>query len=211
MPKPPTAGARVEPVIKHYKWINQPRAWRQVDDTGPLSVLEWSITGMDTLDICILDVDVLFLRSDLLPSSLLKESLVCACISCFVSDSLWPHGQYTARFLCPWNSPGKNTGVGCHALLQGIFPTHGSNPGLLLSGRFFTIWATRKGQGKPYSRSCSSTQHGFLPRQTKLENELMQLCFFTSWVWLLTGIILFTFWLLCRYKVTVYWNLFRFL
>ena len=28
-------------------------------------------------------------------------------------------------------SPGKNTGVGCHALLQGIFPTQGSNPGLL--------------------------------------------------------------------------------
>ena len=31
---------------------------------------------------------------------------------------------------CPWNSPGKNTGVGCHALLQGIFPTQGWNPGL---------------------------------------------------------------------------------
>jgi len=27
--------------------------------------------------------------------------------------------------LCPWDSPGKNTGVGCHALLQGIFPTQG--------------------------------------------------------------------------------------
>ena len=33
--------------------------------------------------------------------------------------------------LCPWDSPGKNTGVGCHALLQGIFLTQGSNPGLL--------------------------------------------------------------------------------
>ena len=33
--------------------------------------------------------------------------------------------------LCPWDSPGKNTGVGCHALLQGIFPTQGSNPCLL--------------------------------------------------------------------------------
>ena len=30
-----------------------------------------------------------------------------------------------------WDSPGKNTGVGCHALLQGIFPTQGSNQGLL--------------------------------------------------------------------------------
>ena len=49
-----------------------------------------------------------------------------------VSDSLWPHGLGPARLLCPWNSPGKNTGVCCHALLQGIFPTQGSNLGLLL-------------------------------------------------------------------------------
>ena len=33
-----------------------------------------------------------------------------------------------ARLLCPWDSPGKNTGVGCHSCLQGIFPTQGSNP-----------------------------------------------------------------------------------
>ena len=42
-----------------------------------------------------------------------------------VSNSLQPHGLY----LCPWNSPGKNTGVGCHCFSQGIFPTQGSNPG----------------------------------------------------------------------------------
>ena len=48
-----------------------------------------------------------------------------------VSDSLQPHGLQPARLLCPWDSPGKNPGVGCHALLQGIFPTQGSNPGLL--------------------------------------------------------------------------------
>ena len=39
---------------------------------------------------------------------------------------LWPHGL-PARVLCPWDFPGKNTGVGCHFLLQGIFPTQGSN------------------------------------------------------------------------------------
>ena len=48
-----------------------------------------------------------------------------------MSDSLRPHGLYIAQFLSPWDSPGKNTGVGCHALLQGIFPTQGSNPCLL--------------------------------------------------------------------------------
>ena len=47
-----------------------------------------------------------------------------------ISDSLWPHGLYPARFLCPWNSPGKNTEVGCHSILQGVFPTQGWNPGL---------------------------------------------------------------------------------
>ena len=47
-----------------------------------------------------------------------------------VSDSLQPRGLQSARLLCPWDSPGKNTGVGCHALLQGIFPIQGSNPDL---------------------------------------------------------------------------------
>ena len=37
------------------------------------------------------------------------------------SNSLWPHRLYPTRLLCPWNFPGKNTGVGCHFLLQGPF------------------------------------------------------------------------------------------
>ena len=36
--------------------------------------------------------------------------------------TLQPYELQPARLLCPWDSPGKNTGVGCHALLQGIFP-----------------------------------------------------------------------------------------
>ena len=48
--------------------------------------------------------------------------------------------------LCPWRFPGKNTGVGCHALLQGIFPTQGLNLYLFMSpasaGGFFTTGAT---------------------------------------------------------------------
>ena len=42
-----------------------------------------------------------------------------------MSDSLQPHGLYS-----PWDSPGQNTGVGSLSLLQGVFPTQGSNPGL---------------------------------------------------------------------------------
>ena len=37
----------------------------------------------------------------------------------------------SSKLLCPWSSLGKNTGLGCHSLLQGIFMTQGSNPGLL--------------------------------------------------------------------------------
>ena len=50
----------------------------------------------------------------------------CVCESrSVVSDSLWPHGLYS-----PWNSPGQNTRVGSHSLLQGIFPTQALNPDL---------------------------------------------------------------------------------
>ena len=59
-----------------------------------------------------------------------------------MSDSVRPYGLQPAS-LCSWDSPGKNTGVGCHALLQGIFLTQRSNLHLLhlttLAGRFFTI------------------------------------------------------------------------
>ena len=48
-----------------------------------------------------------------------------------MSDSLWPHGLQPARLLWPWNTLGKNTGVENHFLLQGIFPTQGSNLGLI--------------------------------------------------------------------------------
>ena len=45
--------------------------------------------------------------------------------------SLRPYELYPARFLCPWDIQGKNTVVGCHSLLQEIFLTYKSNPGLL--------------------------------------------------------------------------------
>ena len=45
-------------------------------------------------------------------------------------ESLQPSGLQPANLLCPWSSPGTNTGVGCHFLLQGIFPTQGLNQGL---------------------------------------------------------------------------------
>ena len=46
--------------------------------------------------------------------------------------------DYSPPVLYPWDSPGKNAGVGCHALLQGIFLTQGSNP--RLSGLMYCRW-----------------------------------------------------------------------
>ena len=77
-------------------------------------------------------------RHSLSKGSFLKEKGIwvlpqlCESVShSFVSNSLQPHGLYSTRLLCPWASPGENTGVGCHSLLQGIFSTQGLNPGLL--------------------------------------------------------------------------------
>ena len=59
-------------------------------------------------------------------------NLGCVCVSRSVlSDFLWPNGLQPSRLLCPWNSPGKNTGVDCHSLFQRVFTTQGLNSGLL--------------------------------------------------------------------------------
>ena len=52
------------------------------------------------------------------------------CVTSAVFHSLQPQGLQPARLFGPWNSPGKNSGVGCHALLQQIVPIQGLNLGL---------------------------------------------------------------------------------
>ena len=65
-----------------------------------------------------------------------------------MSNSLRPHGLKPSGLLCPWNSPGKNTGGGYHSLLQGIFKTRNWTWVSLIAGRLFTIWATRESPPK---------------------------------------------------------------
>ena len=52
-------------------------------------------------------------------------------VASVIFDSLRPNGLLPTSLLPPWDSPGKNTEVGCHFLLQGIFLTQGLNPCLL--------------------------------------------------------------------------------
>ena len=57
---------------------------------------------------------------------------MCVCsVASVMTNSLQPCGLQPARLLCPWDSPDKNTGVGCHSLLLEIFSTQGSNIPLL--------------------------------------------------------------------------------
>ena len=75
-------------------------------------------------DLCTKDVHCFIVYSS---EKLERENCYCS----VMSDSLWPHGLEPTRLFCPWDFPGKNTGVGCHSLIQGIVPTQGLNSGLL--------------------------------------------------------------------------------
>ena len=74
----------------------------------------------------------------------LNNNMCCVCVCvCFsqhqkkmllpsiMPDSLRPHGLYPTRLHCLWDFLDNSTGVGCHFILQGIFPTQGSNLNLL--------------------------------------------------------------------------------
>ena len=81
-----------------------------------------------------------------------------------------------ARLLCPWDSPGKNTGVGCHALLQGIFPTLGWKLCLLCRLHWQAGSLPLAPPGKQGHNSSSTNRTG-LPR--KAANTSQQ------WTWVL--------------------------
>ena len=79
-------------------------------------------------------------------------SVCCCCLVAKLCPTLLqPHGLKPTRLFCPWYSPGKNSGVGCHALLQGIFNT-GIKPRSLVSparaGEFLTISTTWEAHSK---------------------------------------------------------------
>ena len=71
------------------------------------------------------------------------------CVCSVMSNSLKAHGLQHDKLLCPWDFPGKNTGMSWHFLLQGIFLTQELNQSLAspaLAGRFFTTHATWEAQ-----------------------------------------------------------------
>ena len=88
---------------------------------------------------------------------------VCVCVCVYVRNWLCPTlceppGLYPARFLCPWSFPGKNTRVGCHFLLQGIFPDPGTEPVPLVSSVLASPSFTTLPHGKPHVWVCTQSR-----------------------------------------------------
>ena len=89
-----------------------------------------------------------------------------------MSDSLWPHGLYS-----PWNSSGQNTGMGRHFLLQGIFLTQGSNPGLS-HYRHISYQLSHQGSPKSVNKCCLLLHYGlYLPVLREIIESLKEFSF----------------------------------
>ena len=90
-------------------------------------------------------------------------------------NSFWPHGLYS-----PWNSPGQNTGVGSHSLLQWIFPTQRLNPNLPHCRRILYCLSY---QGSP--RILEWVAYPISSRSSQPRNQTRVSCitgrFFTNW------------------------------
>ena len=121
---------------RSYSLENRPGSSQGVEDTPQiLSVFlrtMFSLHFHHLLVVIVLYVCVTVCRYPLLS----EASLYATCVQAKLFQSrltLQPKGLWSSRLLWPWGSPGKNTGVGCHALLQRIFPTQGLNPSLLIS------------------------------------------------------------------------------
>ena len=92
---------------------------------------------------------------------------MCVCeVSSVMPNSLQSYGLYPARLPCSHGPPGKSTGGGCHALLQGIFPNQGMNPRLLSLLHwqigFFTTSATWEAHFKSIFQTNTLSNSGLI-------------------------------------------------
>ena len=92
-----------------------------------------------------------------------------------VSYSLQPQGLYS-----PWNSPGQNTGMGSLSLLQGIFPTQGSNPGLSHCGQIL-YQLSHKATPRILEWIAYPFSRGFSPPRNWTGISCIAGEFFTNW------------------------------
>ena len=101
-------------------------------------------------------------------------------LSCFSCVQLFAPSQICSSpgLSVDGDSPGKNTGVGCHALLQGIFPTQRQNPGLMfpaLAGRFFTTSITIYNKRMIFSKNFFFFCHAMWLAKTQFPSQELNL------------------------------------
>ena len=128
------------------------------------------------MDICICMAESTCYSPEMI-TTLLVNWLCAVLTPVVVSDSLWPHGSDASVH---GDSPGKNTGVSCHALLQGIFPTQGLSPGI---PHYRRILHHLSHQGSPRILECIACP--FSRGSSRPRNQTGVSCvagrFFTSW------------------------------
>ena len=118
---------------------------------------------------------IYYFNVDIFPESLLNSTRsllghVCS-VASIMSDPLWPHGLQPTRLLYPWDSWGKNTEVGCHALLQDAFPIQGSNSRMPSPSRGQTPGCLPHPGVKPMSTASPPLQADSLP--TELPRKIL--------------------------------------
>ena len=101
----------------------------------------------------------------------LEQTLPTSYISCsVVSNSLKPHGLQPARLLRPWDSPGKNTGVGCPSLLQKDLPNPGIKPRSPHCRQIFYQWEAQEYCiGQPITSPADVPDPGIEPGSPALQ------------------------------------------
>ena len=92
------------------------------------------------------------------------------------SNSLQPWGLQPARLLCPWDAPGKNTGVSWHFLLQGFFLTKESNPSLLDSQASALPLTPWEASFKEQKESYTNTHNNLKKLHSKTVNKTFKKC-----------------------------------
>ena len=97
-----------------------------------------------------------------------------------VSNSLWPHGLQPTRYLCPLNFPVKSSGVGSQSLLQRIFLTQGSNPGLP-HRRQILYQLSHKGSPRILEWVAYPFSRGFSEPSNQTRISCIAGKFFTNW------------------------------
>ena len=91
------------------------------------------------------------------------------------------HGLQPTRLLCPWDFPSRNTGVGCHFLLQGIFPT--ASPALLADSLLISHWESPKASGLSLRKTGLLVKFGLFERSRDHYSSEVAAGQRPKWIW----------------------------